>query len=105
MDETSGSKAGQRPILCQVCGRFAELDWHSISRDEDDAARCESERTPDDVGYWICADVCHSTVHELMRQDTGDGRSYRAFGAMIERLASVVTAGQRSYRRQASGEK
>lgn len=92
-------------MLCQVCGRFAEVQRHSISRDEDDATRCETERTADDVGYWLCTDVCHSTVHELMKEETGSGRSYRAIGRMIERLASAVTTGQRSYRRQAFGEK
>lgn len=105
MDESNSNTADQRPMLCQVCGRFAELEWHCISRDEDDAAQCEAAKTAEDVGYWLCADVCHATVHELMRQDTDQGRSYRAFGSMIERLASVVTAGQRSYRRQAFGEK
>ena len=97
MDETTGGHQLKRPMLCQVCGRFAEVQWHSISRDEDDAARCETERTADDVGY--------QAVHELMKEDTGPGRSVRAIGRMIERLASAVTTGQRSYRRQAFGGK
>lgn len=105
MDETTGGHQLKRPMLCQVCGRFAEVQWHSISRDEDDAARCETERTADDVGYWLCTDVCHQAVHELMKEDTGPGRSVRAIGRMIERLASAVTTGQRSYRRQAFGGK
>lgn len=105
MDQTTGGHHLKRPMLCQVCGRFAEVQWHSISRDEDDAARCETERTADDVGYWLCTDVCHQAVHELMKEDTGPGRSVRAIGRMIERLASAVTTGQRSYRRQAFGGK
>lgn len=88
------------PMLCEVCGRFAEVEWHSISVDYDTPEECAATYESGGSGYWLCSDLCHSTAHELMNDDTGEGRSARVIGTMVRRLAEAVSAKSRKYHKK-----
>jgi hypothetical protein len=89
-----------KPMLCEVCGRFAELEWHSISADYDTTIECAASLGSGGPGYWLCSDLCHSTAHELMKDETGDGRSAKVIGAMVHRLAEAVSVKARKYHKK-----
>jgi|APThiThiocy_ev2_2_1041544.scaffolds.fasta_scaffold92495_1 hypothetical protein len=89
-----------RPMLCEVCGRFAELEWHSISADYDTTIECSASFASGGTGYWLCSDLCHSTAHELMKDETGEGRSAKVIGAMVRRLAEAVSVKARKYHKR-----
>lgn len=89
-----------KPMLCEVCGRFAELEWHSISVDYETATECTAAVEAGGSGYWLCADLCHSTAHELMKDETGENRSARAVSAMVRRLAEAVSFNARKYHKK-----
>lgn len=101
-DEGAGMSASgnMKPMLCEVCGRFAELEWHSISADYDSTDECAASVGTGGSGYWLCSDLCHSTAHELMRDETGEGRSARVIGAMVRRLAEAVSVKARKYHKK-----
>lgn len=89
-----------KPMLCEVCGRFAEVEWHSISVDYETTTQCADSLEDGGAGYWLCSDLCHSTAHELMREETGEGRSARVISAMVRRLAEAVSIKARKYHKK-----
>ena len=89
-----------KPMLCEVCGRFTEVEWHSITVDYDTSVQCSAALELGGAGYWLCSDLCHSTAHELMKDDTGEGKSARVIGAMVRRLAEAVSAKSRKYHKR-----
>lgn len=89
-----------KPMLCEVCGRFAELEWHSISTDYDSVEECSASVVAGGTGYWLCSDLCHTTAHALMKDETGEGRSAKVMGAMVRRLAEAVSAKARKYHKK-----
>ncbi|WP_231445937.1 hypothetical protein [Brevibacterium zhoupengii] len=89
-----------KPMLCEVCGRFAELEWHSISTDYETVEQCSASVVSGGTGYWLCSDLCHTTAHELMKDETGEGRSAKVIGAMVRRLAEAVSAKARKYHKK-----
>lgn len=93
------------PLLCEVCGRFADVEWHCISQDYADTMECSVSISEGGTGYWLCSDLCHPTAHVLM-DDEGDseGRAARVVGAMVRRLAQAVSAKARKYQRKERGD-
>lgn len=89
-----------KPMLCEVCGRFTELEWHCISVDYDTATECAGSFSFGGTGYWLCSDLCHTTAHELMKDETGEGRSAKVIGAMVRRLAEAVSIKARKYHKK-----
>lgn len=88
-----------KPHLCQVCGRFAETQWHSTSADYETPDECAESLEPGGVGYWLCADLCHKTAHDLMAEGVAGGGSAAVIAVMIKRLADAVETKHRTYRK------
>ncbi|MGO2943971.1 MAG: hypothetical protein ACTIDO_16945 [Brevibacterium aurantiacum] len=86
-------------MVCQVCGRFAEVEWHGMRHDIDDRHECAQSRDGG-TGYWLCADLCHRTAHELMVDDGAPGRAARVISVMVKRLADAVAAKNRRYHKR-----
>lgn len=91
---------GSRPMLCEVCGRFAELDWHSITTDHESVEECAASVNSGGAGYWLCSELCHTTAHELMKEECGEGKAAKVIGSMIRRLAEAVCANARKYQKR-----
>lgn len=86
------------PRLCQICGRLTEVVWHSISVDVDETEACSAAGGE---GYWLCPDLCHDTVHQVMVDDPEPGgRSGRAVITVMQRAAGIITSTSRRYRRR-----
>lgn len=91
----------EKPMLCEVCGRLEELEWHCISHDVDDLAQCAT--TAGTGGYWLCAEICHPTAHRKMSEHQETGRASTVVLEMVRQLAKAVRPG-RAYRRRAESE-
>ena len=89
-----------KPMICEVCGRFADVEWHCISADYDGKDECAASVTEGGSGYWLCSDLCHPTAHELMESEAEDGKSARVIGAMVRRLAEAVSTKSRKYHKK-----
>lgn len=83
--------------LCEVCGRFALLEWHSFEHDHADTMECSAD--VGGQGMWLCRDSCHRTAHELMTDAEHPMRAGQAVVEMQTRLARAVGPG-RKYRRK-----
>lgn len=91
------------PVACEICGRTAELEWHCISEDHHDKRACTAAGG---AGYWLCADLCHNTIHQKMAADPSPGSAARVVTTGLRRLAGAVRGGkkyQRLSREQGTG--
>ena len=88
---------GEIPSACEVCGRLARLEWHTIEADIAERRECAQSQGE---GLWLCADVCHMTCHRLMSDDEESGSAARAVLEMVRRLAAIVETPRRKYTRR-----
>ena len=84
------------PRVCAVCGRMGTVEWHCYSSDIFNQSACSAGGG---VGIYLCADMCHPTVHRLMEDHATEGCSRVAVEELIVRSEAIVSAG-RTYRRK-----
>lgn len=103
-DQRSGLHPEMRwesnPVACEICGRTTELEWHCISDDHHDKPACTAAGG---AGYWLCADLCHNTVHQKMAADPEPGCAARVVTSGLRRLAGAVQGGKKYQRLNRTG--